>query len=266
MQSIIKISLYRLAGFYMICFSVIILSAVLFPRNCEAFTLLVNNPQVDSSLIFHRATITFSGTVDEGSTVIVKISGTNKKVVLGKNGLIPSGYYMVDNLPGQYKILSSGSLAGISPEIKKSLDLTNDFNFLKKGAVVYTLSGDEKLQLTGPESEKQINQAVSINERNGCYGIFENSINVEGGKFRGSLRIGRNEYSPQLHLQFYVIKNNTVSDQKSEFVNIPLNLFGRPLGLENEPFLFAGIFLCLTVLLVTGLDEMLGRGGNTACR
>lgn len=255
---------YRLAVTFVILLA-FILSAALFPRISEA-SVEIQDPRIDSSFLFSDAKLTFSGSVDKGCDVIVKIAGQDKKVVLGTKGLLPSDYTMVDNLPGQYKIMSSGSLSGLSPEIKRSLGLAGDFGGLKSTALAYSWSDENKVLLTGPESEKQVSRAINLNERNGSYRTIENSIRVQDGKFTGTLNIGRQEYSHQLQLEAIAIKDNVVVGRISRTVKIGSGILAGPIDIEKEPLLFAGFFFCLTVLTAVGAEEIFSRARKTAYR
>lgn len=241
------------------------LAAALFPRISEA-SVQIQDLRVDSSFLFSDAKLTFSGVVDKECDVIVKIAGPDRKVVLGTNGLLSSNYTMVDNLPGLYKIMSSGSLSGLSLETKRSLGLTGDFGGLKSTALAYSWFDEKKILFTGADSEKQVSRAIAENERNGSYRITENSVRVHDGKFTGTLNIGRHEYSPRLQLEAIAIKDNVVVSQAGKTVNIGSGILSVPLDIEKEPVLFAGLFFCLTVLTAVGAEEIFGRTRKTAFR
>ncbi|MFZ5631906.1 MAG: TIGR02186 family protein [Bacillota bacterium] len=260
----VRTALYRPVQVCLVCLLALALALTLFPRVSAAGILDINDPQVDSSSLFSGAKLTFSGSVDEECDVIIKVVGPGKKVVLGNDGLVPSHYSVVDNLPRQYKILSSCGINDIAPEIKNTLGLTNDFSVLRNKAVAYLQWDEKKVPQTGPEREKQINKAILVNEQNGHYRFIENSIQIEGGEFKGTLHVGRREYSPRMQVQVIALKDNVVVDQKIQTVSVPLNFFTRPIDIEKEPFLFTGIFFCLTILAVTGVDEIIGRRARTA--
>lgn len=251
------ISVFLLALFF---------SAALIPRSSEAYTPVINEPLVDASALFREAKISFSGNVDRECDVVITVTGAGKKVVLGKKGLIPSSYTVVDNLPGLYKVLSAGSLSGIAPDVREKLGITNDFSGLGKAANVYSWSEEEKIELAGPEGERQIQKAIAANERSGSYGVIENGIKIHDGKFEGALSIGRNEYSPRVGIQFFVIQNGSIVAQESRTVSLQGSLVSGPPDIEKEPILFAGMFFCLTVIAVIGSDDLLGRGGKAALR
>jgi len=256
---------FRTLGFMSLFLLSFLYSAAWLATPCTAFELQAENPQVDSSLLFHQAKITFTGKVDEGCDVIVKIIGSDKKVIFGKNGLYPSNYFIVDNLPSHYKVLFSGSMSGVSPEIRNDLNLQSDFGFLKNNAVVYSRSEENKVISTGPDADKKVNKAISSNEMKGNYRYIENSIEVDqNGKFKGTVNIGSDEYSPSMELQVYAVRNNIIVDRRAETVSIPYSLIARTIDVENDPILYAGIFLCFTVFIATAADELLGnRGGKT---
>lgn len=262
----VRVVSYRLTLACLI-FSLSLISAVtLFPRVSDAYPPVIHEPQIDTSTLFREAKITFSGTVDEGCSVVVKVVGTGKKVVLGQNGLVASDYAMVDNLPGLYKILGSGNLSDIDQNIKNSLGITNDFSILKNMAAAYAWSEEKKVLLAGPESEKQIYKAIAINEHNGSYRLIENGIKIRDGKFEGTLFIGRNEYSPQVQVLVAVVRGNTIVSRENKTVSLQGSSFVKPFDIEREPLLFIGIFFCLTVITIIGADEILGRGEKAVYR
>jgi hypothetical protein len=251
------LSRMAVAGVFLLA---LVLTVFLFPGISNAYNKLdIGEPQVESSLLFREARITFSGTVDEGSDVVVKIVGSGKRVILGKNGLLPSNYVIVDNLPSLYRVMGSGSLSGIKSETM------GDFNSLKSKAVAYSWSEERKLALTGTEREKQVQKAISLNEQKGAYRFSDNAIQIRDGKFKGSLHIGRQEYSPQVEVRIMVLKDSAVVAERTETLSLKGTLAGGPLDIQKEPLLFAGIFFCLTVITAVGAEEILSRG-KTAYR
>lgn len=239
----------------------LMLTVLLFPGISNAYNKVdIGEPQVQSSLLFREATISFSGSVDEGCDVLVKVVGSGKRVILGENGLLPSNYVIVDNLPSQYRVLSSGNTSSLRPEV------LDDFNGLNNKAVAYSWSNESKVTLDGPEGEKLIRKAVSLNEQNGSYRIADNAIQIQDGKFKGSLHIGRQDYSPLVDVQIMVLKNTQIVAVKSRTLSLRGNLVGGPLDIHKEPLLFAGIFFCLTVITAVGAEEILSRGRKTAYR
>ncbi len=237
----------------------LVLAVLIFPGTSGAYTE-IDEPRVDTSFLFHEAKLTFSGRVDDGCEVIVKVVGSGKKVILGHNGLTASNYVVVDNLPGQYRVLGSGSLSGLSPEV------TGEYNSLKDRAVAYSWSDEKKVFLTGPEGEKQIQKAISLNEQNGRYRFMDNAISIQNGKFSGSLYIGRPEFTSQVQVDIMALRDNAVVARKTRTVDIQGSLFNGPLDIEKEPLLFTGMFFCLTVITVIGAEEMLSRRRKTAYR
>lgn len=262
----IRKATWRVLGILSVCFLSLFLTATWFTRPSAAFELQSEHPQVDSSLLFPEAKIAFSGKVDEGCDVIIKVIGSDKKIVLGKNGLYPTNYFIVDNLPSHYKVLFSGNMSSVSPEIKKSLNIQNDFEFLKNNAVVYSRPDEDKVISTGPDAEKKVIKAISSKELSGNYGYIENSITVDkNGKFKGIVRISPDEYSSRIELQVLAVRADKIVGRRTETVSIPLSLLSKTIDVENDPILFAGIFLCLTLFTVTAVDELLGkRDGKTA--
>lgn len=257
---------YRLTLACLICSLVAASAVILFPRISDAYSPVINEPRIDTSMLFREAKLTFSGNVDEGCSVIVKITGSGKKVVLGQNGLVASDYAIVDNLPSLYKILGSGSLSEIDPDIKRDLGITSDFSMLKDMAAAYSWADEKKVLLTGPESEKRIYKAIAINEHNGNYRLIENGIRVRDGKFEGTIHIGRHEYSPQVQVQVAVVKGDAIVARENKTLTLQGGPFAKPVDIEKEPLLFVSIFFCLTVISVIGADEILGRGEKAAYR
>lgn len=252
------LSRMAVAGVFLLALST---AVFLFPGISSAYNRLdIGEPRVESSFLFREAKITFSGTVDEGCDVVVKVVGSGKRVILGKNGLLPSDYVIVDNLPSQYRVISSGSLSGIKPEV------LGDFTGLKNKAVAYSWSDERKMALAGPESEKQIQKAISVNEQNGSYRLADKAIQIQDGRFKGSLHIGRQEYSSQVDVQIMILKDNAIVAEKSSTLSLKGNLVGGPLDIHKEPLLFTGIFFCLTVITAVGAEEILSRGRKTAYR
>lgn len=244
----------------------LVAAPVLSPRVAGARAPEANEPQARSSFHFSGTELTLSGTVDEGCDVLIKVTGPVKKVKLGNDGLIPSEYPVVDNLPRLYKVLTSCSIAQISPEIKNKLGINNHFSILGSKAVVYSQQDENKSPITGPERERQISRAIRINEQNGRYKLIENSISIENGKFRGTLHIDPKECGSQLQIQVISLKDNTIVNQQNENITVPLNFLNRAVDIEKEPFLFIGIFFSLTILTAIGFEEIIGKGAKEAFR
>lgn len=252
-------------GIPLIFFLSFVLSITLFASN-PALATGSAVPQVDS-LLFNESKISISGRIDEGCDVIIKVIGAEKKMAMGGNSLYPSSYYTVENLPSQYKVLFSGNIADVKPEIRNCLNIQENFGFLKNKASVYFRKDEQKVLLAGPEGEKKANTAIAAQELNGNYRYLENSIKIKDGKFSGAVSINSDEYSPVMELQVSTIKDGLIISQSSKAVRIPVSILARDVDMENDPFLYAGIFLCLTILAVTAVDEIImGRGGKTACR
>jgi|GEM_PF-5471135 len=240
------------------CLLALALAAFLYPGQASAGVLEIKDPRVDTSILFREAKLTFSGTVDQGCDVIIKVVGSGKKVVLGQNGLLPSNYVMVDNLPAVYKVISSGDLPKLSQEINA------DYEGLKNSAAAYSWSEEKRVAMDGPEAGGQIQKAISALEQNGSYRFTDHGLSVQGGAFNGSLFISRQEYSPQVRVEVFAVRDNAVLAQKSKIVNLREGLTGAPVDIEKQPMLFAGIFFCLTVITALGVEEILSRRRKTA--
>ncbi|MCL6610736.1 MAG: TIGR02186 family protein [Peptococcaceae bacterium] len=233
------------------------LAVFLCPSVSRANTLIVHDPQASFSFLSQEANLTFSGSVDEGCDVIVKITGSGKKVILGKNGLIPSDYVIVDNLPGLYKVIGSGSI---------NQEILSEYGSLKKMATAYSWSEEKRVTLAGPESDKQIQKAINHNEQKGSYRFIDRGITIQDGKFKGSLHIGRQEYSPQVQVEIMAVRDNVIVARESRTLDLKGSLTGGPLDIEKDPLLFVCIFSCLTIITAVAVEEMLGRSRKTAYR
>lgn len=234
------------------------LAVLPFPGVSRADPMFLDGPRVDKSFLLNEARLTLSGRVDEGCQVIIKVVGSGKKVVLGNNGLLPSNYAIVDNLPGLYRVIGSGSLRGFQPGIE-------EYTGIKDRAAAYSWSNERKVTLTGQEKERQIQKAVSLKEQSGSYRFTDSGVIVQDGKFKATLVIGRQEYTPQVEVEVLALRDNNVVDRKSRTVDIKGSLLvNGPLDIEKEPVLFAGIFFCLTVIAALGAEEILGRKSEAA--
>jgi hypothetical protein len=141
---------------------------------------------------FHQLTI--SGTVAEGSQIILKIVSPTKEFKLNKSGKglgfvwLPISHAEVKNLPGMSALLSSGKISGLlSVEQQKALGLSPDYQEIYTQADIHYKEPPKESEAAQLKKE-YLAGLIRIQEEGGLYQVREDGVRLSGTQFTAQLK------------------------------------------------------------------------------
>jgi uncharacterized protein (TIGR02186 family) len=160
---------------------------------------------------FHQMTI--SGTVPEGSQVILKVVSPGKAFKLNKSGKglgfvwLPISHADVEKLPGMYALLSSGKIASLlSPEQQKTLGLSPDYQELYARAELHYKEPPKESE-AAPLKKEYLAGLIRIQEEGGLYQVQENGVQVSGTQFTARLKHPADAPLGEYNVTCYAVKD-----------------------------------------------------------
>lgn len=166
------------------------------PGRAEAdnMQLSVNPDSINIGLGFKGGETEISGRVPQGSDVYLKLqsaSGTVPLNLKAKKGplWITAEHVQAEGVPKVCKVLSSGTVAGLSPELSEMMDIDNKFYFVKRKARVTKKEGEKKEVLTPDSASKFLDGLVNIYKSRDLYAVEDNAVEVTGNIFRAKIAV-----------------------------------------------------------------------------
>ncbi|WP_334109918.1 TIGR02186 family protein [Thermodesulfitimonas autotrophica] len=207
---------------------------------------------------FAGGTVEVKGTVPEGSTVVVKVISSSKKVALSRKGRV-SGLWMtveraqVDGMPGMYKVFTSGKISDISPEVQQSLGVDREFTAARQLAKV-TEKHEEKTVTVDPKTAKVfIDGLISLMAQKGLYTIKENAVKVSGSSFEATIDIPAYIPRGETKIEVYAVNKDAVVASSTATLNVvPVGLVKTLGDMAEHNAVVYGI-LAVLVALTAGI-------------
>lgn len=160
---------------------------------------------------FHQMTI--SGTVPEGSQVILKIVSPGKTFNLNKSGKglgfvwLPISHAEVSKLPGMYALLSSGKISGLlTPEQQKTLGLSPDYQEIYARAELH-YKEPPKVSEAAQLKKEYLAGLIRIQEEGGLYQVREKGIQLSGNQFTAQLKHPADAPLGEYNVTCYAVKD-----------------------------------------------------------
>ncbi len=224
-------------------------------------SVLVRPDVIAAGTFYHGATIHVQGWADEGSQIVVRVTGPrvdelfNRRARIG--GLIWGGveHVTIRNAPTLYDVSTSAALASAaSPALRERLELGFD-----------TLGAGIRLERPRPDARLLVEHFVRLKQREGLYRISPGSVvlgDERDGRRRFSVDVPVTSAAPPGDLEVSVFETTRGELAGSRSARVTLAHVGLPLTLHtlaHERSLSYG-FLALAVCLATGLlIGLLGR-------
>jgi hypothetical protein len=156
--------------------------------------------------------LTVSGSVPEGSQVILKVVSPAKEFKLNKSGKglgfvwLPISHAEVKKLPGMYAILSSGKISGLlPPEQQKALGLSADYQEIYARAELHYKEPPKESEAAQLKKE-YLAGLIRIQEEGGLYQVREDAVRLSGSQFTVQLKHPADAPLGEYNVYCYAVK------------------------------------------------------------
>jgi len=180
--------------------------------------------RVDIGLNFNGAELVVSGKLPAGSDVYIKVASPGDSVLkLNKKGKIGIFWLNVEstrvtNVPKLYQIIASKPLRMLPVNLRQELGLNPDFLQIYRKAIVIKEAEKGSVQLPKKDAGEYITTLIDTYKQYGLYVVKENSVKIEGNKYKTSIKLPANIPQEETSVTVYAIKGGKlVSSQSTSF-------------------------------------------------
>lgn len=249
----------------------LVAAALLLPAamaGAENLDLNLSPDQINIGLNFKGASLEISGNAPAGSDIYLRVESPPGTVALNRKGKVGPLWMTVENvqaenMPKIYEILSSSSLAGISPKAQDRMEIGSGYSYLKEHARVTKKLEEGKEELSPGESGDFLDGLINIYEKKGYYKIGEGALQVDNGRFRANVQLPSGIPPGQTKITAYAVKGDqVVASMETPLQVNSIGLVGwvRTEATTNGPFYgLIAVIVALLVGLTVGTLFSLGR-------
>jgi hypothetical protein len=160
----------------------------------ENMQLSINPETISINLGFKGGEAEITGSIPPGSEVYLKLQSAPGTVPLNQKDKkgplwITVEHVQVEGVPKICQVLSSNSIAGLSPDLSETMEIDNQFYFIKRKGRV-TKKEEGKKEVLPPDSSSQyLDGLINIYKKRNLYAIRENALEVTGNSFHVNIAI-----------------------------------------------------------------------------
>jgi len=221
--------------------------------------LAISPETISINLGFKGGETEITGSIPPGSEVYLKLQSASGTVPLNQKDKrgplwITTEHVQAEGVPKICQILSSNGIAGLSPDLSETMEIDNQFYFIKRKARV-TKKEEGKKEVLPPDAASQyLDGLISIYQKRNLYAIRENTIEVTGNSFHASIAIPPEIPPGDTIITAYAVKEGKITGkaQNNLFVeNAGIVGWARNQAITNGPMY--GI-IAVIIALIGGLS------------
>jgi hypothetical protein len=165
---------------------------------------------------FAGSTVKVTGTVPEGSTVVIRAVAPAKKVALSRKGRV-NGLWItveraqVDGMPGMYKVFLSGKMSEVPADVQANLGVDSGFTALKNRATVTEKHEEETVAVDKQTAGVFVDGFVALMAKKNLYTVKENAVTVNGNSFEAVIDIPADIPRGETTIEVYALHGSLVA-------------------------------------------------------
>jgi len=226
----------------------------------DPVTLNVQPDKVEVGVNYAGSRVTVSGRVPPGSQVLIKVESPERTVGLSKKGRVGGLFYMtvatvnVKGMPGMYKVLSSGKIAGLPAGLQERLGVDPEFRSICSRGQVMQKREEKSIILPPAQAQEYLAGLVRLNTKRGLYSMEDYAVQVESGVYRAVLAVPPDVPRGDSKITVYAVKNGSVLAAASTALPVVNIGLVRSLGNMAQTNAVAYGALCIVVALAAGIS------------